>query len=226
MGTELMVIDSKSYPILAGDTNVGEIIETNLGGEELSEFDLPQIKVPSGSSAAVFAVPNPSGEDGAEKFITGIVMHIGKRRSYYKSKEVDGSRPDCESYDMVNGVGDPGGLCASCPLNVFGSATMNDGSEGAGKACKEVRLLFVVRPGEWMPIVVKAPSGSLRNVKKWLGSLKLPYFQTVTQIGLRKEKSRGGTDYYELTFMQVGVVPGDTLEQIKGYREGITRAFA
>jgi hypothetical protein len=77
-----------------------------------------------------------------------------------------------------------------------------------------------------MPIVVKAPSGSLRGVKKWLGSLKLPYFHTVTQIGLRKEKSRAGTDYYELTFQQVGVVPGDVLEQVKGYRDGITRAFA
>lgn len=226
MSTGLSVIEPQQYPILAGDTNVGEVIEANLGGEEISEFDLPRILVPSGSSAAVFAVPNPAGEEGAEKFITGIVMHIGKRRSYYRSKEVDGSRPDCESHDMVNGTGDPGGVCAACPLNKFGSATMQDGSEGAGKACKESRLLFVVRPGEWMPIVVKAPSGSLRSVKKWLGSLKLPYFQTVTQIGLRKEKNRAGTDYYELTFQQVGVVPGDVLDHIKGYREGITRVFA
>ncbi len=50
--------------------------------------------------------------------------------------------------------------CATCPMNKWGSAA----NGGKGKACREKRLLLVLRDGEALPVVVVAPPTSLLSV--------------------------------------------------------------
>ncbi|POB10115.1 hypothetical protein [Sulfobacillus sp. hq2] len=50
--------------------------------------------------------------------------------------------------------------CASCPMNRWGTAA----NGGKGKACREKRLLLVLRDGEALPVVVVAPPTSLLSV--------------------------------------------------------------
>ncbi len=53
--------------------------------------------------------------------------------------------------------------CATCPMNKWGSA--GDGRKG--KACREKRLLLVLRDGEAIPVVVVAPPTSILSVARW-----------------------------------------------------------
>lgn len=57
--------------------------------------------------------------------------------------------------------------CATCPMNAWGSA----GGGRRGKACREKRLLLVLRDGEAYPLVVVAPPSSLVAVARWVTSL-------------------------------------------------------
>jgi len=54
--------------------------------------------------------------------------------------------------------------CATCPMNQWGSA----GGGRRGKACREKRLLLVLRDGEAIPIVVVAPPTSLAAVARFV----------------------------------------------------------
>lgn len=62
----------------------------------------------------------------------------------------------------MNGTGDPGGCCATCKSNQFGSG------EGQSKACKNRRMIYVLMEGELFPMVLSLPTGSLKEFTKYL----------------------------------------------------------
>lgn len=53
--------------------------------------------------------------------------------------------------------------CTDCPMNKWGTAT----NGGKGKACREKRLLLVLRDGEDLPVVVIAPPTSILAVQQF-----------------------------------------------------------
>ncbi len=122
---------------------------------------------------------------------------------------------------MVRGIGEPGGACDDCPLNEFGS-----GKNDTGKACKEKRLLFMVRESDLMPIVVGAPPGSLKAIKQYLMRLRVPYWQAVTSLKLQKTKNSAGINYAEIVPRLVGTLPPESRDRIKAYAENLSKAFA
>lgn len=220
----LTVIDPKDFAILDPASNVAELVGANLAGEDVSEFDLDQVKVPSGTGAAVWAVPGLSGEE-AVPHIDGIIVHVGKRRQYWKSSKVSGEPPDCHSKDMARGIGTPGGDCEACQFNQFGSAINEDGNPGRGKRCKEKRLVFIVRDSDQLPIVVSVPSGSLKSIKQYLMRLKVPYYQVVTRLSLVKEKNKDGTSYHEVQPTMLTQLPTDTVERVRTYALQLQKSF-
>ena len=60
----------------------------------------------------------------------------------------------------------PGGLCASCPFNEFGSA-----ENGRGKKCRNTMLLFLQQPGRALPLAVLLPPTSIPRMKKVFNEL-------------------------------------------------------
>src|SRR5437868_6977578 len=162
------------FPILAPNSPQLQLMIANLAGDDISVGDLDRIKVPS-SGAVMWEVPTISGPDAA-KSLEGIILHVARRRAYWKSKNMNGDQPDCSSNDCVTGEGDPGGECKDCPLNKFGTATDDAGNPARGKACKETTLLFMLRPGATLPQIVIVPPGSLKIVKNYRLRLPVPYF--------------------------------------------------
>ena len=65
----------------------------------------------------------------------------------------------------MTGEGDPGGACAKCRYNQFGSG------ESGGKACKNRRRIYILREGEVFPVLLSLPTGSLKEFTRYIQRL-------------------------------------------------------
>jgi hypothetical protein len=183
----------QNYLALTGDTStIMEALEANLGGGGLSPFDLDRVKVPSQGSIS-WEIPDLDEESISAKVLTGIIIHNAPVRSFWTKGLDEGgpTPPDCYSNDLINGVGTPGGDCLTCPMNQWGSDTKG----GTGKACSERRLLFMLRPQSFLPIVVQVPPSSLRNLNQYMLRLAgsgTAYYHVETSLSLEKATQSGG----------------------------------
>lgn len=221
------------YPALASEGAVQKALAANLGGEEMSIFDLDRIKVPSGGGVA-WEIPTPDGDTTVSKTVEGIIVFTKMGRSYWSKGLDDGggsTPPDCSSPDGVHGFGNPGGICKTCRFAQFDTAK---GGEGKGQACKQQRFLFILREGTHLPTVMVVPPTSLKNMKKYLfqtANRGKFYYAVVTKFELARVKSSGGIDYAEVrpSFVRdltpeeeamVEAYAQKTQSSFEGYHEG------
>jgi hypothetical protein len=223
MSTQLAVYDRNQFAITNADTSndAVEALKENLGGDRLSEFDLDQVKVPSGGST-VWEVPGISGTEAAKE-ITGVIVHMGKRRAYWSNPDPSGESPDCSSKDGLTGRGDPGGSCETCPMNEWGSST-KEGSRG--KACNERLMLFVVRKDDPLPLVISCPPSSLGALKKFRTRLRVPYWKAITSLTLVRKTNDGGQPYSEIVPALAGVLDDEAAAAVKKYADQMASVFS
>lgn len=193
------------------------------------EFSFDRIKIPAGGSTA-FEVPGDDEDDVTmAKDITGVILFNHPAYAYYVDKYTGGSNPpDCGSFDGISGSGNPGGSCATCPYNQFGSG------DGQSKACKNRRFIYVIREGELFPMVLSLPTGSLKEFTKYVKrqltkGRKLN--QVVTKISLKKATSNSGIAYSQAVFSFVRPLDSaektamaNMTEQVKAYTANLTTA--
>lgn len=180
------------------------MIAETLGPAGLNEFDLPRIKIPP-QGMTQWVTQTLEGEQ-AVPHLDCVVVLAKDARVYWRGsmEEGGGSPPDCRSDDAIVGRGDPGGDCRTCPLAQFGSA---DDGEGAGQACKAIKLLFILRGEQILPEVVVLPPTSGKPAKQWLISLLSAgarHTDVVTRIGLEKAQNKAGIKYSRATFKTLG----------------------
>lgn len=197
-----------------------EVLQENLGGEAISAFELDRVKVPSGGGTT-WEVPTLEGVEDA-KAIEGVVIYFKNQNAYWKEK-YDGQNnpPDCVSNDGMVGIGTPGGDCAVCPLNAFGS-------EGKGKACKNMRTLFILREGDVLPLVLTLPPTSLKDARKYflrLASKGIPYYGVITEITLDKDKNENGITYSKAKLSLKGRLDPDTVKKLKAFQDSLKPAL-
>ncbi len=159
---------------------------TNCGSADLSEFDLPRIKVASGT--ALWLIPGVEGETTAPA-IEGVVVEARDTRVYYASKDAGNVPPDCSSIDGKTGRGKPGGDCAACPLSQW------DSGENGAQACKQTKQLFILRGTSMLPEVVSLPPTSLKAVRKFFLQLTtqgIQYHHCLLRIELEKAQNPQG----------------------------------
>ena len=168
--------------------------------EEMTGMDVTfdRIKIPAGGST-VFEVPGDApGETDAVKEFSGVILYHHPLFSYYRERFTGGNdAPDCGSYDGVTGIGVPGGDCARCPLNQFGTG------ENGGKACKNKRRIYILREGELIPLLLTLPTGSMKEFGVYVKRLLAKGRKTaavVTRFSLRKVTNAGGIAYAQAQF--------------------------
>ena len=112
------MIPATNYTSLK-DFNLAEAVASEMSGMDVS-FDRVTIPAAGGTT---FELPGElPGETDAAKEFTGVILYHHPLFAYYRERFTGGNNaPDCGSYDGVTGVGNPGGVCAQCPLNQFGS---------------------------------------------------------------------------------------------------------
>ena len=206
--TALAPVDS-GY--LALKSNALDIIRSNLKSQPLSLDLFDIVKSPSGG-ATVFEVPGLSGNDAAKELV-GIVLDYTTPRAYWDTPDpVEGTPPVCMSQNSI--ISEDGKACAHCPFNTFGS---KDG-EGNAKACKESVLLFLLRPNNIIPLLVRVPVTSKPRFLKYstrLLSTLTPISSVVTKITLEKATSKQGKPYALFNFQTVGALSPEEAAQAK-----------
>ena len=193
------------------------------------ELQLDRIKIPAGGSTA-FEIPSADGDDSEMvKEITGVILYNHPANAYYTDKYTGGSNPpDCSSFDGIHGLGNPGGSCKSCPFNKFGSG------EGKSKACKNRRMLYILRDGELFPVILNLPvgsSGAYKNYVKRLLTQRNSLSRVVTSISLKKAMSDSNIAYSQAAFKFVRSLTDKEIEslaplveQMKTYAANLTTA--
>lgn len=193
------------------------------------EFSFDRVKLPAGGGTA-FDIPSAeSDEYEMSKDITGVIVYNHPSFAYYRDKYTGGSNPpDCGSFDGVTGIGNPGGSCATCTYNKFGSG------DGQSKLCKNKRMLYILREGELFPITLSLPTGSLKSFTNYVKSQlsrgrKLN--QVVTKITLKKASNASGIAFSQAVFAFERMLTADeragvagVIETVKAYAANLTPA--
>jgi hypothetical protein len=155
----------------------------------ITEFDLPRIKVASGT--ALWLIQDVVEGDKTEQAVECVVLFDRRNRTYYKVKEAGSVPPDCSSRDGETGRGNPGGECAKCPLAKYGSA-------GEGQACKESRQLLIARGTSRLPEVLSIPPTSIKPVRQFflrLVTQGIQYHHCILRFELEKAQNPQGKVY-------------------------------
>ncbi len=178
-----------------------------------------RVKIPSGG-ALQYEIPgdDPENPDYA-KSLEGVILFNHASCAYWPDGEVDeNTTPLCSSVDGKAGIGEPGGTCAICALNRFGS-----GENGKGKACKNMRVLYLLRDGEYMPLQVALPPTSIKPFNDFynvaFASRRRGTCGSIVQLGLKRVEN-GSNTYSVATFRKLYDFTGEQLAQVKAYAEG------
>jgi hypothetical protein len=129
------------------------------------EFKPQRIKIVKDTQ--MFA--DPFGDSFEE--LRGVVIAQSPTRGLWeKGSSGKGKKPPlCSSKDGKTGqerAGEDGTsgrvkICATCEFNQWGSATDEQGNPRRGKACKEMRRIFIKRPEDMFPYYVSLPPSSI-----------------------------------------------------------------
>ena len=217
--------DASTYRILnrsqEGVEKAMQIFSDNLRGQKLTERNLPRVTVPP-NGITLWTVPGTEGDEHHEE-LTGILVEYTTPRAYWDKPMEPGNTtpPSCSSHDGMKGVGDPGGTCYLCPFDKFGTAL---GESQNGKACKEKRMLFLLRPDSILPLVIQGPSTSIPGILKYVVGLsneEVPFHHVYTRLTLEKVPA-GSLAYSRIVLRSMGPVPEEYIPQIEAYQATLT----
>lgn len=213
------IMNTNNYTALK-DFNLAEALTSELGGMDIS-FD--RVSIPAAGGQA-FEVPGEMpGQTDMVKEFSGVILFHHPMFTYYRERFTGGNNaPDCGSYDGITGVGNPGGVCATCPLNQFGSG------ENGGKACKNKRRIYVLREGELIPILLVLPTGSMKEfsvyIKRLLAKGKKSN-SVVTKFSLKKVSNASGIVYSQAQFAVERVLTAEEMPFVQAMSDQV-KAFA
>ncbi len=202
-----------------------EMIESDFTAEELSEdmegmqISFQRVKIP-GSGSLQFEIPTDDPENpDYSRTLEGVILFSHDSNAYWPegSEYDDNTPPLCQSMDGKLGHGNPGGLCTGCGYNQFGT-----GPKGSGKACKNMRVLYLLRSGDYMPIQISLPPTSLKPFKQFANQAfwlrRRGTCSAVVQISLKK-MNNGKDDYSVAVFKKLYDFNGEELARIRAYAD-------
>lgn len=206
MAKNIVVAKPEEYAAVMMNVDITDVIKTNLGSAQISPLDLDQVKIPAGGGKT-WTYETIDGEVDT-KTINGIIVYTKTTRVYWATSFEEsggGLPPDCVSLNMMNGKGDPGGMCSYCPLSEFGSSPNK-----RAQACQERRFIFLVMPNAALPYVLNLPPSSLSASKKYLlrlASNGINFYERITCVELEPDKNIDGVKYSKAKFSVAGEVP-------------------
>ena len=205
-----------NLPMMGGLDFGNDDLADDMEGLTLS---FPKVKIPSGG-ALQFVIHTGNTENPEyARFLQGVILFNHASNAYWpEGKEYDDNTvPLCSSVDGKQGYGTPGGACAACELNRYGTAT-----DGKGKVCKNMRILYLLQDGDYIPVQLSLPPTSLRPFNDFMNaafvSRRRPAWSSVVQIGL-KRVDNGSNTYSVATFRKVGDLPPEQVGEFRAFVE-------
>ena len=202
------------FPMVAPDMEAFSTEELDEERDGLSP-NLPRVKIPGGGGLT-FEMPGDDPEHPVmEPTLRGVIVHSHTMNAYWPPEADNNDPPTCSALTGMFGVGVPGGACVTCPNNRFGS-----GEKGKSKACKNMRVLYLLQEGEYMPVQLNLPPTSLRAYDQFyttaFGMRRRGICGSVVELGLKRATS-DGTTFSVVTFQLVGDLEGENLLAAKQY---------
>lgn len=221
---ELAVINNFE---LSTNTDIMEALIEDLGEDAKISYD--RVKIPSGGITA-FEIPGDDLDNpDIVKEIDGIIVYAQRINAYWKDTySGDNTFPNCSSNDGMVGVEFETGeihKCRSCPFNQYNSAV-----NGGGKACKNMRRLYILRNKSIFPIILTLPPTSLTDYDSYIGKHVAgngtrPHF-VITRISLKKAQNKNGIAYSKAQFRLLGVVPDAMKAELEDYHNSMKDSIA
>ena len=218
--TALAVIDS--FQIV----NRYEGIDPELMAElqdELSDLDpesgitCRQIKVPSGGGLAFEVQGEDENDAEPMKQIDTVIVFTHRVSAYwpgtYGSGDDAAKIPACSSMDGKTGFNPSTGeitQCESCPFNQYGSGVDENGNPKKGKACKNMRRIYMMMDGDPNLYLLTVPPTSIKDINKQLAKILAsgtPYTGMIVSFTLEKTKNSTGTPYSKVLVKKSGLLP-------------------
>ena len=193
--------------------------------ENFRDMDPEFVRVlfPRGGGST-FEIPTATGTDAADHLEGAILLHH-VARAYWPGAFSGGNPPECSSVDGKTGT--KYGACATCRFNLFGTAIGQDGRPRAGKACKEVRRIYLQREGDLFPVLLALPPTSLRSFQEYMKRLStsgITPSMVVTNVGLTFDSTSDGIKYSVATFAAIGQVTGPDRAKLLSLAKDIQEA--
>ena len=200
-------------------------LDSDFSSEDLADdmdglqMTMQRVKIPGGGNLQFEIRGDDPDNPDYERKLVGVILHHHFANAYWpEGSEYDDSVPPlCQSFDGKQGYGVPGGGCAACAFNQFGST-----ANGSGKACKNMQQVYLLRSGEYLPLQLSLLPTSLRPFNDFLNlafvARKRPSYTAIVEIGLKRAES-GGYTYSVATFRKVRDLDGDDLAALKSYVE-------
>lgn len=229
---ELAVLDTfkLAKPFEGMDPELLAELEDELADlDEGSGIECRRIKMPSGGALA-FEVEGEDGDVDYVKEIQGVILFTHRVNGYWSKALGDGegnAAPDCSSMDGKTGINNSTGECINCegcPLNQYGS----DPRGGEGKACKNMRRVYLMTSGDPNCYLLTVPPTSIKDVNKKLKTLiasGVPYTGMVVSVKLVKVTNKGGVDYAKIALDKAGLLPAPVAAQAQELRRQLKEKF-
>jgi hypothetical protein len=199
-----------------------KLIEANLGPQAIvGEMDLARVRMPSGDTMR-FTMPGIGKTDLVETF-TGVVIYNKIVRLYWETEYGKGptTPPDCSSDLGFVGIGNPGGNCQDCPLKQFSD-------DRSPPPCSERRVIFILTPTVFLPIVLSLPPTSLKAGNKYFRDLMangLFPWSVSTKFGLSPDRNAGGITFGRVTFEAAELLTPGVVEKFEAINEQLRPHF-
>ena len=181
------------------------------------QMTMQRVKIPGGGNLQFEIRSDDPDNPDYERKLVGVILYHHLANAYWPegSEYDDNVPPFCQSFDGKQGYGEPGGVCAACAFNQFGST-----ANGSGKACKNMRQIYLLRSGEYLPLQLSLPPTSLRPFNDFMNlafvARRRPSYSAIVEIGLKRAES-GGYTYSVATFRKVRDLEGESLAAVKSY---------
>lgn len=200
-------------------------LDSDFSSEDLADdmeglqLTMQRVKIPGGGNLQFEIRSDDPDNPDYERKLVGVILYHHLANAYWPegSEYDDNVPPFCQSFDGKQGYGEPGGVCAACAFNQFGST-----ANGSGKACKNMRQIYLLRSGEYLPLQISLPPTSLRPFNDFMNlafvARRRPSYSAIVEIGLKRAES-GGYTYSVATFRKVRDLEGKVLRPLKATQQ-------
>ena len=166
------------------------------------------------------------------KEVEGVIIFTHRLNGYWPGAfgTDDNKVPACSSMDGKTAVWTDTGevrTCENCPLNQYGSDDNPNGT-GKGKACKNMRRIYLMMNGDPNFYLLTVPPTSIKDVNKQLTKIitgGTPYTGLIVSFKLEKAKNAKGVEYSKVTVEKKGLLPPAVSAAAKEMRRQIKAKY-
>lgn len=194
-----------------------------------------KIKIPSGGGISYEVQGEDEGDAEPMKEIDGVIVFTHRLSGYwpgaYGSGDDSNKPPVCSSMDGKTGLNTETGEvrnCDGCPYNEYGTAVDQQGNLSKGKACKNMRRLYILMDGDPNFYLLTVPPTSIRDVNKQLTKILtggVPYTGLIVKLKLEKAKNANGVAYSKVAISKSGLLTPQAAAAIAGLRKDLKAQY-